>query len=131
MADLLEPVAAEVVLAHPLGVRAIAAAKVKTDRIDSDTLVHLLQAVLYPLGLSGTVAIRELRDLLRLRTAVKNKVHAALAKEGLTVPATDLFGRKEHAVAVVPLLHSWPPAPGLCSVKDACSATARAARRSP
>ena len=41
--DALEDHAAEVVLAHPLKTRAIASARIKTDRIDSATLAHLLR----------------------------------------------------------------------------------------
>jgi len=46
-------------------------------------------------------AVRELRerlryrvDLVKQRTALKNRVHALLAKEGLASPVTDLFGRE-------------------------------------
>jgi transposase len=99
--DLLEPVVQEVVLAHPLQVRAIAAAKVKTDKVDATILAQLLRADLIPRAYLAPPEVRELRDLLRLRaslvrlrTTVKNKVHAVLAKRGLRVPVTDLFGRK-------------------------------------
>ena len=100
IADLLAPLVEEVVLAHPLQVRAIAAAKVKTDKIDATILAQLLRADLIPRAYLAPPAVRELRDLLRLRaslvrcrTALKNKVHAVLAKRGLRVPVTDLFGR--------------------------------------
>ena len=101
VADLLEPLAEEVVLAHPLQVRAIAAAKVKTDKVDATILAQLLRGGLIPRAYLAPAEVRELRDLLRLRaslvrvrTTVKNKVHAVLAKRGLEVPVTDLFGRK-------------------------------------
>jgi len=100
IADLLQPVVEELVLAHPLQVRAIAAAKVKTDKIDATILAQLLRGDLIPRAYLAPPEVRELRDLLRLRaslvrlrTAVKNKVHAILAKRGLRVPVTDLFGR--------------------------------------
>ena len=48
MYDLLEEVADEVLLAHPLKVKAIASARIKTDSIDSETLAHLLRADLIP-----------------------------------------------------------------------------------
>jgi hypothetical protein len=38
--DVVEPWVAEIVLAHPLRVKAISSAKVKTDRIDGDTLAQ-------------------------------------------------------------------------------------------
>lgn len=48
MYDWLDEVADEVILAHPLKVRAIAEARIKTDKIDSETLAHLLRADLIP-----------------------------------------------------------------------------------
>lgn len=48
MYDWLDQVAEEVILAHPLKVRAIAEARIKNDRIDSWTLAHLLRADLIP-----------------------------------------------------------------------------------
>jgi len=41
MHDILEDLTADVTLAHPLKVKAIAEAKIKTDKIDSTTLAHL------------------------------------------------------------------------------------------
>jgi hypothetical protein len=46
--DLIEPNVDKVLLAHPLRVRAIAAARVKTDAIDARTLAHLLRSDLIP-----------------------------------------------------------------------------------
>jgi transposase len=98
--DLLEPLFAELLLAHPLRVRAIAAARVKTDAIDARTLAHLLRSDLIPAAYVPDAQVREARELLRFRldlvkqrTALKNRVHALLAKEGLDSPFTDLFGR--------------------------------------
>lgn len=100
VADLLQPIVDELVLAHPLQVRAIAAAKVKTDKIDATILAQLLRSDLIPRAYLAPPEVRDLRDLLRLRaslvrlrTAIKNKVHAILAKRGLRVPVSDLFGR--------------------------------------
>ena len=100
IADLLEPLVEEVVLAHPLKVRAIASAKVKTDKIDATILAQLLRTDLIPRAYLAPPEVRELRDLLRLRaslvrtrTALKNKIHALVAKRGLRVPVTDLFGK--------------------------------------
>jgi transposase len=99
--DLVEPQVAQLLLAHPLRVRAIAAARVKTDAIDARTLAHLLRSDLIPPSYVPPPAVRKLRELLRYRldlvkqrTALKNRVHALLAKEGLTSPFTDLFGRR-------------------------------------
>ena len=48
MYDWLDELVDEVTLAHPAKVRVIAEAKVKTDRIDSRMLAHLLRADLSP-----------------------------------------------------------------------------------
>jgi transposase len=91
----------DIALAHPLEVKAIAHAKVKTDKVDATILAQLLRTDFLPRSYRAPLEVRELRDLLRLRaslvrirTTVKNKVHAVLNKEGLTVPVTDLFGKK-------------------------------------
>lgn len=98
--DTLEPLFDELLLAHPLRTRAIASAKVKTDKIDSETLAQLLRANLIPRAYVAPVQIREEREVLRcraslvqLRTRVKNKIHAVIAKRGLVCPWTDLFGK--------------------------------------
>ena len=98
--DTLEPWVSEVVLAHSLRVKAIAAAKVKTDRIDGDTLAHLLRADLVPTAYVPSQEVRDQRDWLRSRSAVvrmgtqlKNRIHALLAKDGLSSPYKDLFGK--------------------------------------
>ena len=102
--DTLEPVVDELLLAHPLRVRAIAAARVKTDAIDARTLAHLLRSDLIPAAYVPPPKVREARetfrfrfDLVKQRSALKNRVHALLAKEGLTSPVTDLFGRHGRA----------------------------------
>ena len=99
--DLVEPMVSQLLLAHPLRVRAIAAARVKTDAIDARTLAHLLRSDLIPPSYVPPPAVRELRELLRYRldlvkqrTALKNRVHALLAKDGLMSPVSDLFGRR-------------------------------------
>jgi transposase len=101
--DLLEPAVQDLLLAHPLRVRAIAAARTKTDKIDARTLAHLLRADLIPTAYVPDKETRQLRELLRYRqdlvkqrTAVKNRVHALLSRQGLIPSATDLFGAKGH-----------------------------------
>jgi transposase len=101
MFDLLEPAFDTLLLAHPLRVRAIATARVKTDAIDARTLAHLLRSDLIPAAYIPGPEVRELRELLRYRldlvkqrTALKNRVHALLAKDGLHSPYTDAFGRQ-------------------------------------
>jgi transposase len=99
--DLLEGLVEEVVVAHPLRTKAIASARIKTDKIDSATLAQLLRTDLIPQAYIPPREIREMRELLRyraslvrIRTKVKNKVHAILIKNGIQHPYSDLFGKK-------------------------------------
>ena len=85
MHDWLEDVAGEVTLAHPLKVRAIAEAKIKTDKIDATTLAHLLRCDLIPAAHVASPAARVLKRLLRHRmllvrvqTMTKNRIHRLL-----------------------------------------------------
>jgi transposase len=87
-----------------LRTRAIAAARVKTDAIDAKMLAHLLRTGLLPEAYIAPPELRDLRELLRhrmvlvrLRTSVKNRVHALLARQGILPDHSDLFstaGRK-------------------------------------
>jgi transposase len=104
IADALEGLTEELVLAHPLKTRAIASARIKTDRIDSAMLAHLLRTDLVPRSYRAPAAVRQLREFLRYRaglvkvqTSVKNRVHAVLALHGVSSPVTDLFGRTGRA----------------------------------
>ncbi len=99
LADLLEEAGYELHLAHPLRTKAIAAARVKTDAVDARTLAHLLRADLLPEAYIAPRELRDLRDLLRhrvaltrMRSALKNRVGAILAKNGIARPYSNLFG---------------------------------------
>jgi len=59
--DLLDELGIEVCLAHPLQTKAIASAKIKTDRISAETLAQLLRADLIPTAYVPSKEIRELR----------------------------------------------------------------------
>ena len=83
----------EAVLAHPLKVRAIAEARVKTDKVDAQTLAHLLRADLIPRSWVPSKDIRDLRQLVRQRsylvrqsTSLKNRIHAELLRRGMRKP---------------------------------------------
>ena len=91
----------ELHLAHPLRTKAIAAARVKTDAVDARTLAQLLRADLLPEAYIAPRELRDLRDLLRhrvvltrMRTALKNRVHALIAAPSTASSTTtaDLFG---------------------------------------
>ena len=99
LADLLEEHGYELHLAHPLRTKAIASARVKTDAVDARTLAHLLRADLLPEAYVAPRGLRDLRDLLRqrvvltqMRTALKNRVHALIARQGIQRAHADLFG---------------------------------------
>ena len=83
--DILEELTADVTLAHPLKVRAIAEAKIKTDKIDSTILAHLLRCDLVPSAHVSSPKARITKNLLRhriflvrLQTMVKNRIHVLL-----------------------------------------------------
>jgi transposase len=105
MYDWLDQVADEVVLAHPLKVRAIADARIKTDKIDSETLAHLLRADLIPRAHASSKETRACKRVLRqrmfftrLRTMLKNRVRALLVQHSVDLPeVTDLFGSSGRA----------------------------------
>jgi transposase len=59
----LEGIGIEVILSHPLKTKAIAEARIKTDRIDSATLAHLLRSNLVPASYIPPREIRELREI--------------------------------------------------------------------
>jgi transposase len=99
LADLLEEEGYELHLSHPLRTKAIAAARVKTDAVDARTLAHLLRTDLLPEAYIAPRELRDLRDLLRhrvaltrMRSALKNRVHALLARQGVQPTHADLFG---------------------------------------
>lgn len=98
--DVLEAAGAAVHLAHPLGVKGFAYRRVKTDWRDAADLADLLRMGRLPEAWVAPPAVRELRELVRyrgklvaLRSGLKAQVHAVLAKEGVRVPVSDLFGR--------------------------------------
>jgi transposase len=103
MYDMLEEELDEVKLAHPLKVRAIAEAKVKTDKIDSSTLAHLLRCDLLPEAHVPTRDARYIKQVLRQRmffvkiqTMVKNRIREIIDKhpEVGEPPVKGLFGDK-------------------------------------
>jgi Transposase len=73
LADTLAGLGVELVLAHATRVKAIAAAKVKTDQVDSDTLALLLRADLIPTAHMIAPAQRGPRDLMRTRLRLVEK----------------------------------------------------------
>lgn len=101
----------DLVLAHPLKVRAIASARIKTDKIDATTLAHLLRTALLPTAYIPPRPLRDQRErlryrasLVRLRTQVKNKIAAILTKTGVQTPPKTAVGVKSRRfLATVPV----------------------------
>src|SRR5438552_512311 len=98
-ADTLAAAGAEVHLAHPLGVKAYSYRRVKNDEKDAADLADLLRMGRLAEGWIAPAEIRELRELtryriklVRLRTSCKDQVHAVLAKLGVPVTCSDIFG---------------------------------------
>jgi len=77
LADVLAPLDVELVLAHATRLKAIAAAKVKTDQVDSDTLALLLRADLIPVAHMIRADQRGPRDLMRTRLRLVEKCVSA------------------------------------------------------
>ena len=100
IAMLLAPRVARVVVSNPKKTRAIAEAKVKTDKVDARILAQLLAADFLPPVWLPDDRTRSLRrmvsrrtHLVRQRTRLKNQVHAVLARNlAPTCPVSDLFG---------------------------------------
>jgi transposase len=98
-ADTLAAAGAEVHLAHPLGVKAFTYRRVKDDIRDAADLADLLRMGRLPEAWIAPAPVRELRELTRyrqklvgLRTSCRDQVHAVLAKLGVPVTCSDVFG---------------------------------------
>jgi transposase len=100
MCDLLDEMEIENVLCHPLKVKAIASARIKTDKIDSGILAQLLRMDFLPTSYKPDFETRQLKEqlryrasLVRIRSGLKNRIHALLAKLNVRHGFTDLFGK--------------------------------------
>ncbi len=98
-ADVIAAQGAHTHLAHPLGVKAFEYRRVKNDVRDATDLADLLRMGRLPEAWIAPPATRELRELVRhraklvgLRSHCKAEVHAVLAKCGIQVAVSDLFG---------------------------------------
>src|SRR3989454_1343273 len=89
--DYLLPHAAELKVAHPLVLRAIALAKKKNDRIDAGKIADCLRCNFLPECYMASTAIRERRRTLRYRNLLvrqavqlKNKISGLLMEAGVS-----------------------------------------------
>ena len=95
--EILQPRVARVVVGNPLKTRAIAEAKVKTDKVDA----QLLRCDYLPSVWQPGPETRQLRKLTTARTSltsdrtrVKNRIHAVLAQLLIEPPMAVLFTQK-------------------------------------
>jgi len=110
--DLLTTLKIPLVLAHAKYVKAIAYAKVKTDKVDSHTLAQLLRMDYIPVAYKISKEKRVLRDALRARlkivqrhTSVTNSMHLLLAKYNYSNPS-QLNGTAKYQYDQLTILES-------------------------
>lgn len=91
-------------LVHPQRVKAIASAKLKNDRVDSQTLAHLSRCDLLPEAWMADRQTQTRRQQVRLRialgqhrAALKNQIHAVLHQHNCQCTVSDVFGKKGRA----------------------------------
>jgi len=93
----------DVRLSNPTKTRAIASAKIKTDKLDAVKLADLLRggyiAECY-IPTRGTMELRELvrhkAALVRMRTKLKNKIHSIIAMNGTSISYVGTTFTKGH-----------------------------------
>ncbi|MCA1677878.1 MAG: IS110 family transposase [Actinobacteria bacterium] len=100
IAELLAEHAGRVTVSNPMRTRAIASAKVKTDKIDAKVLAQLGAADFLPEVWAPDAVTRALRrrvahrsSLVVQRTRLRNQVHAVLTRNLIDAPMTDVFGQ--------------------------------------
>lgn len=100
VADVLEPFVGQVVVSNPMKTRAIAEAKVKTDKVDAEVLAQLLRCDYLPSVWVPDATTRSLRQmtsrrerLVSERTRIKNRIQSVLAGVLVPVPVKTLFSQ--------------------------------------
>jgi transposase len=98
--DIIKPFVDEVVVSNPLRTKAIAQAKVKTDKVDAFVLAQLLRCDYLPRVWEPDETTREIRSLTRRRaslvsdrTGIKNRIHAVLHQRLIHPPIDKLFSK--------------------------------------
>src|SRR5579872_1381634 len=102
--SLLNAHVAEVVVSNPLATKAIASAKIKTDKVDAHVLAQLLRCDFLPRVWEPDQATQELRrltarraGLVSQRTVIKNRLHSVLAQRLIAYSGADLFATAGRA----------------------------------
>ena len=80
--DHLKPHAAALKVAHPLTLRAIAAAKKKNDRIDASKIADCLRCDFLPESYMASTQIRERRRTLRYRNLLVHQIVSGSCQQG-------------------------------------------------
>jgi len=103
--DVLEAAGWDVEVADALKARGLAPLACKTDRIDAHVLAELSRRDLLPALWLPSPAVRADRErarfrlhLVRQRSRLKHRIHAALLAHGVACPVSDLFGGRGRAL---------------------------------
>ena len=123
LVDLLERLGHQPVLSHPKATKALAAARLKNDKVDAHRLGRLLRGDLLPTVWIPPAALREARELVRprinlvwLRSAVRNRLLSMLARRNLQPTRVKSWltpgGPRE--------LRALALAPGPATIRDDC-----------
>ena len=117
--DTLKPFAAELQMGNPSMMKAIAAAKKKSDKLDARKIADLVRCNLLPACYVGPAEMRDLRRMLRYRNLVveqavqmKNRMSGMLMEVGAEYSKRRLHG-KEYFSELLERLEEVPE-----SVKD-------------
>jgi len=99
--DLLEPYAGGITVCNAYQTRAIAQAKIKTDKVDARTLADLLRCGYLPAVWVPDATARRVRSLVSYRhrlvhrlISVKNQIQSLFTRHFLQCPHSDLFGKQ-------------------------------------
>ena len=104
LVDCLQDLELDVKLIHAKKARIIAESTIKTDKIDAKILAHLNRCNFLPQAYIADKDTRYARELLRyymslvkIRSSIKNRIHAVLAKNNIHHGFSDLFGKSGTA----------------------------------
>ena len=123
LVDLLEGLGHQPILSHPKQTKAIAAARLKNDRVDAQRLALLLRGDLLPTVWIPPAALREARELIRhriqlvwLRGELRNRQVAMLARRNLQPTSGKSWfttrGQREFERLPLPLSFAKTPSGG-------------------
>jgi transposase len=103
--DQLEQLGWDVEIADALKAKGLAPLACKTDRIDARVLAELSRRALVPAIWLPDPAVRAERErarfrlhLVKQRSRLKHRIHAALLTHGIACPVSDLFGVRGRAL---------------------------------